>query len=77
VTDHALTTAVMRSQKQGSSSTSEKVDYLDVVKTKLETRGGALWSMVVDHSSVSASVDYFNNLSDFVQCIRSGQALDE
>lgn len=77
VTDHALTTAVMSSKKQGSSSNSEKVDYQDVVKTKLESSGGALWSKVVDHSSVSASVYYFKNLSDFVQCNRSGQALDD
>lgn len=53
------------------------MDYQDVVKTKLETSGGALWSKVVDHSSVSASVYYFKNLSDFVQCNRSGQALDD
>ncbi len=32
---------------------------------------------VVDHSSVSASVYYFKNLSDFVQCNRSGQTLDD
>ncbi|AMF96422.1 TPA: TadE family protein [Vibrio harveyi] len=77
VTDHALTTAVMSSKKQGSSHSTEKIDYQDVIKTKLESSGGALWSKVVDHSTVSASVYYFKNLTDFIHCNRSGKVLSE
>ncbi|WP_390502602.1 TadE family protein [Vibrio harveyi] len=77
VTDHALTTAVMSSKKQGSSHSSENIDYQEIIENKLKSSGGALWSKVIDSSSVVTSVYYFQNLAAFVDCNRSGEALSE
>ncbi|CAK2825166.1 pilus assembly protein [Vibrio cyclitrophicus] len=77
VTDHALTSAVMRSKKQGNSSNSKTVDYNQEITDSLNESGGSLWSIVVERSSIVSQIYYFKNMADFVSCNKTGRPIDE
>lgn len=77
ITDHALTTAVMRTKKAGDSSNSNKVNYGQMIKDELNKAGGALWSNGVKPGSVQIRVDYFKDYGGFLKCTDAYQSSEE
>ncbi len=61
MTDHALTTAVMRTKKAGDSSSSNSINYGQMINDELATGCRALWSNVVKEGSVAINVSYFRD----------------
>ncbi|ENO8415219.1 pilus assembly protein [Vibrio mimicus] len=72
VTDHALTTGVMRVKKLGDASNSKTIDYDRMLQEQLKRSGGALWNNVVKPESVTAKIRYFRNYDDLLNCSYSG-----
>lgn len=68
MTDHALTTAVMRVKKAGSSSNRDTVNYTQRIHDELNKAGGLLWANVVQEGSVQIKVDYFRNYDSLLEC---------
>ncbi len=71
MTDHALTTAVMRTKKAGDTSNNDSINYNQMISDELSKAGGALWSNVVKQGSVNINVNYFRNYDDFLKCTDS------
>lgn len=68
MTDHALTTAVMRTKKAGDSSGRDTVNYRQQIKDELTKTGGYLWGRGVKPGSVKIDVDYFRDFGGFLKC---------
>ncbi|MGD8110219.1 TadE/TadG family type IV pilus assembly protein [Vibrio sp. NTOU-M3] len=77
MTDHALTTAVMRVKKAGDSSGHNTVDYDKRIQDELEKAGGSLWTNVVQEGSVDIKVDYFPNYDSLFKCNDNYQNAEE
>ena len=77
MTDHALTTAVMRTKKAGDSSSSNSINYGQMIKDELNKAGGSLWSNVVKEGSVVIHVNYFRDYEGFLKCADTYASADK
>ncbi|WP_391090565.1 TadE/TadG family type IV pilus assembly protein [Vibrio sp. NH-UV-68] len=68
MTDHALTTAVMRTKKAGEANNDQTVNYSQMIKDELAKAGGSLWGKGVKPGSVIINVDYFRDFGGFLKC---------